>query len=299
MPIKSVNTFNQANGSNSEGPYSLEFDSTGADQDVLTVGSDAFLKIEDAPVSGKQLTLTDQTTEVSLPITAGEHSAAVHYEAGAENSVWTLSGTQYGTLSTPSSSTSVTINYASSTAATQMELNNLVIIEIDGTITIPGGASVTVDGVATDVAVLDGTQTEVIVTTSTGTFTDVGTGFIGKMYSQVFSDQSYIFDSGSTIEEVSEENPANVVTFTNVVEGDWIQADGTMQLMLDDVYSDETDYDNAFGTGNLIVGVDSREIKRWNAALYFSGQQYLDFTTQLVDNDGNYLVDDDGDYLTI
>jgi hypothetical protein len=54
-------------------------------------------------------------------------------------------------------------------------------------------------------------------------------------------------------------------------------ADGIMQLMLNGAYSAETTYDNSFGTGNLVIGVTSREIKRWDSALYFSGSQSIVF----------------------
>jgi DNA-binding beta-propeller fold protein YncE len=98
----------------------------------------------------------------------------------------------------------------------------------------------------------------------------------GDVVLSVVSSQLTLTDQTNTVILPMPAAPA-VVSASILYEQGLEGADGIMQLMLNDVYSAETTYDNSFGTGNLVIGVTSREIKRWDSALYFSGSQSIVF----------------------
>lgn len=67
-----------------------------------------------------------------------------------------------------------------------------------------------------------------------------------------------------TVDNVSVKSIDKAVVFTGIDASNWSQGDGLMQLMLDDTYSAETTFDNSFGSGDLTVGENIRDLKRWN-----------------------------------
>lgn len=313
IPETSVNTYDAANHSNTRGPMSLTFDYPAeADMDVLSLTEGAYLKVEDDGGSGKQLTLTDQTNSVSLPMPTppAEVYAAALYEQGAENSVLNFDSSPYGSFSEVVTlsgdfeievkiKTSVPAQYGKVTA--NSNVNGFPYVSFNaGAITFRGNEAgvyaplVNVnDGVAHTLrwvrtgtgssnitAFVDDVEYGVNTSESAGdiTFDMVGSwkdtidNFLNSiLYYVKFTGVSnpsqsvtYTFDSGSVVEEVSDDDPAQICTFTRVDASNWLQGEGQMQLKLNSTFSDIVEYDNEFGTGDLVVGATSRSIKRWN-----------------------------------